>query len=112
MINKVNDHTNGSNCVERKIKSSVHSQKCKLPTALSIDVHNMRTITAGPHSSIKNLMNPSVITAEDRIKSNYHPPSVQSKILKHIYYKSVWYDLPAGSSIRRYKNYIKVQPNA
>ncbi len=98
--------------IERNVKSSVHSQKCKLPTALSIDVHNTRTVTAGPHSSIKNLMNPSVITAEDRIKSNYHPPSVQNRILKHIYYKSVWYDLPAGSSLRRYKNYLKVTPNA
>ena len=106
------DISGKTNSGERNAKSSVHSQKCKLPTALSIDVHNTRSVTAGPHSSIRNLMNPSVITAEDRIKSNYHPPSVQNRILKHIYYKSVWYDLPAGSSLRRYKNYVKVTPNA
>lgn len=96
----------------QRAKTSIHSLKCKCPTALSVDIHNTRTVTAGPHSSIQNLLNPSVINTNDRIKMNMAPPNVHNKIYKHIYYKSVWYDLPAGSSMRRYKNYIKVTPNA
>ena len=99
-------------CPNNNINNKIHAHKCNLPTALSVDVHNTRTVTGGPHSAIKNLMNPSVMNMDDRIKSNCHPPNVHTRILKHIYYKSVWYDLPAGSSLRRYKNYIKVTPNA
>ena len=38
--------------------------------------------------------------------------SVKGKILKKIYYKSAWYDVPPGSSKRRFKSYVKVAPNA
>lgn len=96
---------------ERTTLESIHSRNCKCPTALSVDIHNSKTIT-GPHSSIKTLLNPSVINTSEHDNASYKPPKVQHKVLKHIYYKSVWYDLPPGSSMRRFKNYVKVSPNA
>ena len=98
--------------LQQRAKTSIHAKHCKLPTALSVDIHNTRTVTSGPHSSIKTLMNPSVILSNNLAKMSMQAPNVQNKVLKHIYYKSAWYDLPPGSSMRRYKNYIKVTPNA
>ena len=89
----------------------IHSQHCKCPTAISIDTHNAMTIN-GPHSCVRHLLNANLLSSSDKIKINYKPPNVQTKILKHIYYKSVWYDLPPGSSMRRYKSYVKVSSKA
>jgi hypothetical protein len=54
----------------------------------------------GPNSTLRSLLN------EPLIRNN-----IKSKVLKNIYYKTAWYDLPAGSSKRRFKNYIKLTPN-
>ena len=57
-----------------KTYHSIHSRHCKCPTAVSIDVHNSKTIN-GPHSCLESLIN------------NNKSQNVQTKILKRIYYK-------------------------
>ncbi len=59
---------------QQKSYHSIHSRHCKCPTAVSIDVHNSKTIN-GPHSCLGSLMN------------NNKTQNVQTKILKRIYYK-------------------------
>jgi len=76
----------------------VHSRTCRCPTALSVDVHNTKTIS-GPNSDLNTL-----------IKLNRNP-DVKSKIAKHVYYKSAWYDAPPGTNKRRFKTYLKLTPN-
>lgn len=82
-------------------KKTYHSKHCKCPTAVSIDVHNSKTVH-GPNSSIASLLN---------TKNSSNLP-VQHRNLKRIYYKSSWYDIPQGSISYRFKNYIKLAPNA
>ena len=85
---------------KRDNKVSLHSLNCKCPTAISIDVHNTKTVH-GPHSCLNTLL-----------ETKNPPQNVQTKILKRIYYKSTWYDIPPGSIGFRFKNYIKLAPNA
>jgi hypothetical protein len=87
-----------------KHSSSNHLSNCKCPTALSIDVHNVRSVH-GPNSSLKKLMDTNQTPEEMRNTS-------RSKILRKVYYKTAWYDLPAGSSRTRFKNFVKLTPNA
>lgn len=81
-------------------KNTYHSRHCKCPTAVSIDIHNTKTVH-GPHSCINDLLN-----------TRNSAQNAQTKILKRIYYKSTWYDIPPGSIGYRFKNYVKVVPNA
>ena len=84
-----------------KSEKSYHLKSCKCPTALSIDVHNAKSVN-GPNSSIR-----TILSVDPVIRS-----TPREKTYKHIYYKSAWYDLPIGSCTKRYKNFIKVAPNA
>ncbi len=72
-----------------------HQRSCYCPTKSSIDIHNAYSIH-GPHSTIKDL----VARVDPKLA-----------ILKPIYYKSTWYDLPAGSLKKRFKQYQKLCPN-
>ncbi len=72
-----------------------HQRRCYCPTKSSIDIHNAYSIH-GPHSTIKGL----VARVDPKLA-----------ILKPIYYKSTWYDLPAGSLKKRFKEYRKLCPN-
>lgn len=81
-------------------KVTLHSLNCKCPTALSIDIHNSKTVH-GPHSCLNTLL-----------ETNNPPINVHSKILKRIYYKSTWYDIPPGTIGYRFKNFIKIAPNS
>jgi hypothetical protein len=123
-------------------RNEVHSRNCKAPTALSIDVHNIKTIN-GPHSCLRTMLelksttlkldkklNKNVLVTSSRSahglrynkkidgdgdeneKTFISEHDVKGKILKKIYYKSAWYDVPPGSSKRRFRSYVKVTPNA
>ncbi len=129
-------------------RNEVHSRNCKAPTALSIDVHNIKTIN-GPHSCLRTMLelksttlkldeklNKNVLVTSSRSahglrfnnnnnkndgdgeggdengKTFISDSDVKGKILKKIYYKSAWYDVPPGSSKRRFRSYVKVTPNA
>ncbi len=77
----------------------VHSRTCRCPTALSVDVHNSKNIS-GPNSDLNTLV---------KLNANQ---DVKSKVVKHVYYKSAWYDAPPGTNKRRFKTYLKLTPNA
>ena len=105
-----------------KSRNEIHSRNCHAPTALSIDVHNIKTIN-GPHSCLRTLLDLKSTTlsfeapnkknilvtsksisnlgAEENLISN---SNVKGKILRKIYYRSAWYDVPPGSSKRRFKS--------
>ena len=92
-----------------------HSKRCRCPTAVSIDIHNTYTVN-GPNSSLKALLRCNSIKGSSSTDANQSQsiPAISSakkKVLKHIYYKSAWYDSPPGSSKARFKNFIKLEPN-
>lgn len=107
-----------------KSRNEIHSRNCRCPTALSIDVHNVKTFNGqlGPNSNLRTLLdskNATFLYADGESKNittsknkTLAQNDVRTKILKRIYYKSAWYDLPPGSSKRRFKNYVKLAPNA
>ena len=117
-----------------KARNEIHSRNCRAPTALSIDIHNAKTIN-GPHSCLRTMLElknatlkldddkqtKSILVTSKSVNNLYNnndeknvitSTSVKGKILKKIYYKSAWYDVPPGSSKRRFKSYVKVAPNA
>ena len=94
--------------VGNKIRNDVHKRSCDCPTALSIDIHNSRSVN-GPNSDLRTLLNIEKIADNNESSSR---SDVRNKIMKHIYYKSAWYDLPHGTNKRRFKSFIKLKPNA
>ena len=114
-----------------KARNEIHSRNCKTPTALSIDVHNVKTIS-GPHSCLRTMLELKTIKLDEKLNKSVLVTSksasglnksedgkvfisdndVKGKVLKKIYYKSAWYDVPPGSSKRRFRSYVKVTPNA
>lgn len=82
----------------------VHLKTCKCPTAISIDIHNVKSVH-GPNSSIKKLLDVNQTPQDLRQKSD-------SKIVRKVYYRTAWYDMPPGSSKTRLKQFVKVAPNA
>lgn len=79
-----------------------HERACYMPSAFSIDIHNSATVH-GPHSSIR-----TILAESTKDKTIYKP---HSAIVKQVYYKSAWYDLPYGSSKKRFKHFEKLKPN-
>lgn len=66
----------------------------------SIDVNNMKlSLNANP--SLSSLLTPNPSSMDNRLKT-----------VKNIYYRTAWHDNPAGSIRARYKNFIKLAPNA
>lgn len=97
---------------QSKADNSVHLRNCKCPTAVSIDVHNVKSVN-GPHSDIRTLLSVkrgNSLRREDDLAEMQK--NVKSKVSKHVYYKSSWYDVPPGSSKNRFKKFIKLAPNA
>src|SRR5271168_3568498 len=84
-------------------KNRVHLNKCQCPTAISLDLSNVRTIN-GPNSTLRKLL--------DINNGPKSATTTRSNILKHIYYKSAWYDIPPGSSRSRFRNFVKLAPNS
>ena len=90
-------------CSQSANSDSYHKQKCYLPSAFSVDIHNSTSVH-GPNSAVRDILSVSL-----RDKTKYKP---HSAILKPIYYKSAWYDRPHGSSKMRFKKFQKLDPNS
>ena len=85
-----------------KSANTPHQKTCYVPTPFSVDIHNSASVH-GPNSTVRDILAQSL---RDRV---YNKP--QFAVLKPIYYRSAWYDRPHGSSKKRFKKFVKLNPS-